>query len=241
MINNVNDHLSQIEHLTGVEFPTVFKDAVAQGLMDYGIAGRDWKEKSLPLLREHPPLLLYAKDFEPISMEVAVDAINNFADPNFHMGNYTEFGLLPFAGSGAGDVYCFLHKSPIEIDCGECNEIPVVIAYHDAPEIDVLAKNFQDFVFTQMLSSVSGFLSNDRITTGSLEDNLRNMLRSHRPVLTERQYQVLDDVFRHGIVNFHLNIVNTKEPWELISPDETEAILEREIGFPYRNYTFFIE
>ena len=180
---NINDYLPQIERLAGLKYPKVFTEAGACGLMDYGVPDRHWRERTFPALREHPPLLLYAKDFEPISLDVAVEKLKDFADPAFHMRDYTQFGLLPFAESGAGDVYCFLYKAPIDLGCGGRNEVPsdggytgvpsdggrneipnnggcndcadteppVVMVYHDAPEIDVLAKNFQDFVFAQIL------------------------------------------------------------------------------------------
>lgn len=161
-------------------------------------------------------------------MRDARDAVAEFTTPDTAARDYRELGLLPFGQTGAGDVHCFLHRSPLEI---EGDDMPVVLAPHDAPEVEVLAKNFQDFVFSHLLEGVSEFDDDSLIAAVDLRETLANTLRSHHSLLSDRQFSVLEDVYGRE--------PNTAEDvWSLISLSEMNEVLEREIGFPKWNHVF---
>lgn len=226
--------LSQLEKELNITYPEIYKNLYVNSMLDWKNDGNDWYDNIFPTLKENPPLLLFAEDIEiwdPIEYKAGIEEI-------LHHEVYDiqeKFKLVPFAKNGAGDLYVF------QYDLEQNGEIPISFFPHDDSELEVQAKNFQDFIFRQLLESVTEIgevLVFEDDSEEEIKIHLYNQLRTHRPYLTEKQIAVLEEIYARAIFDYSYASPNNKSTFEargLATFDEVEEILKREIDFPLLN------
>lgn len=228
--------LTDLEKELNITYPEIYKKLYADGMLNWGESGTDWYENTFPTLKENPPLLLFGADIEiwdPLKYKSGITEILNHEIYDIH----EKFKLVPFAKNGAGDLYVF------QYDLEQNGEIPISFFPHDDDELEVLAKNFQDFMFRQLLESVteideySMFEDEDE---DEIKKHLNNQLRTHRPYLKEKHIEILEEIYARDIFEYTYKLPNGSEDEAegLLTFDELDEILKREIDFEYLNKTF---
>lgn len=205
--------LESIEQEHHFAYPALYKQLHQNGMLSWGKLGPDWYKQTFPLLKENPPFLLYASDFEIIDQPDISGEISEgplFADKKHQ--------FVPIGYTGAGDWYAFYYN----LKNGD--DIPVVLVYHDADKAVILAKNLQDFIFATLLEAIACIDPDypGLIEAGDLKTNARNFLRTHAPYMTQQQQEIVSGVYEKGT----------------LSREELNSILQAEIGFDLLNTTF---
>lgn len=118
-------------------------------MLDVGEYGPAWFSTVFPSIKENPTLLLYSYDFELLSPKAVNEAIQELTDPDDYRQIKPEFKFIPFAQSGGGDHYCFFLNEK------NGDHIPIIFVLHDSNEVNYLAKNLQDYIFSALLTDMS--------------------------------------------------------------------------------------
>ncbi|MHC5309153.1 SMI1/KNR4 family protein [Myroides sp. LJL116] len=228
--------LSTLEEELHISYPSLYHQLYTSGMLNWGEQQSNWYETVFPTLKQNPPLLLFAVDIEiwdPIVYKQGIAEIKNCEVYDIHKG----YKFVPFAQNGAGDLYVF------EYDLQDGFDIPITFLPHDESTAVVMAKNLQDFIFRQLLEAVcdideySMFYEENPL---DFKVNLQNQLRTHAPYLNEKQVRILQEVYEKDLVEYTYTIPNGSS-WEaqgLLTYDEVEALLKREIDFEYLNKEF---
>lgn len=220
------NHLQKLEQQFNFRYPVLYHRLYTDGMLNWGTAGPDWISRQYPLLRQEPPLLLFANDFELMPFDDIRSQMEEFADPDHWMRIRPGLLFVPFAGNGAGDLYCFLPTR----ETGD--EVPVVLFWHDANRAVFLARNLQDFIFRSMLETVAAVeaAAYGLLPPEDFKEDLQRFLRTHQPYLEERQLQRLMAVY---------NRESTTKA--LLDEQELRVLLKAEAGweqwdreFPYQ-------
>lgn len=228
--------LEELEQELKIVYPEIYKKLFASGMLDWGIEGNGWYTNVFPKLKENPPLLLFGADIEiwdPIEYKGGIAEILHHEVYDIN----EKFKLVPFAKNGAGDLYVF------QYDLEQNGEIPISFFPHDETELEVQAKNFQDFIFRKLLESLTEmdeYFMFDDDTDEKIKQHLNNQLRTHRPFLKENQIALLEDIYARDIFEYEYKTPNgsTFETRGLVTYDEVEEILKQEIYFEYLDKTF---
>ncbi|HEL2979604.1 TPA: SMI1/KNR4 family protein [Stenotrophomonas maltophilia] len=215
--------LSEIEHATGQSFPPLFKQLHATGRLSWGSPHPEWSEVVFPTLQADPPVLLYAQDYEPLEHNELLEAWQELTAEDHYNPLRDDLKLLPFARTGAGDSYCFWSNAPGAADP------PVVLVWHDDDRADVLAANYQDFLFRKMVEAVAEYEPPySLLSNGDLADNLQRFLQAHQSVLRDDQYTALQRLFAR---------VDDIEEGN-ISDDDAQSLVAEVIGFERLDESF---
>lgn len=227
--------LELLEKEFGFEYPALYKQLYQNKMLDMGKASADWLTLTYPKLKQNPSLLLYACDFELIDLDEVQGLIKEIRDPDDYRNVNPEYLFVPFAMTYGGDWYCFWYRFPAEI---EADAPLIVLLPHDDSELEILAKNLEDFIFAQLCKSVCDVYEEGLIMHGDFRQNISNMLRSHSPFLSADRKQIVSELYEREWVNDEKS--NTQG---LIGDEELATLLEKEIGFDYRGerYPFEIE
>ncbi|MDR2861272.1 MAG: SMI1/KNR4 family protein [Syntrophobacterales bacterium] len=209
--------IKQIEQQFNFKYPELYEKLHDDGMLDWGEFGKNWYATYWEKLKNNPPLLLFANYFEILECKRIVEEIEAFKDPEDYRATKPEFQFIPFAITGGGNLYVF------PLDKQQNGNVPVTLVPHDWEEATVLAKNLQDFIFRKMLECVAAFDEYSKLKDGVLKTNLFNMLRTHKPYLSQRQVEKLEEIY-----NRNESELSTTG---LISRDELKEILQQEIGF----------
>jgi len=206
--------LSDIEQATGQVFPPLYRQLDAEGRLSFGGPHPEWFKVVFPALQAAPPVLLYAYDYEPIPRERLHEAWSDLTAADHYNPLRADMQLLPFAETGAGDVYCFWTNAP------GFAEPPVLLVWHDDDRADLLAANYQDFLFRKMVESVLD-LEESLLDDSALADNLQRWLDTHRTWLRADQVQALETWFgqTEAIADGALH------------EDQADALIREVIGF----------
>lgn len=180
--------LSEIEQATGQCFPPLYRQLDAGGRLSFGGPHPAWSEQIFPTLQAEPPVLLYADEYEPIERDRLLQAWTELTAADHYNPLRADLQLLPFAETGGGDTYCFWTNAP------GFAEPPVLLVWHDDDRADLLAANYQDFLFRKMVESVLD-LEYALLGEGDLVDDLQRWLGTHRAWLREDQVQALEAWF----------------------------------------------
>lgn len=228
--------LRELEQELGIQYPELYTKLYVEGMLDLGPTGMHWAEITFPKLKLNPPLLLFGEDIEiwdPLAYKAGIAEIKDREVYEIA----ASYQFIPFAKNGAGDLYVFQY----DLQNGE--DIPITFFPHDDCEAEVLAKNLQDFIFRQLLEAtreIDDYAMVFEEEEEEIKRNLQQQLRTHRPYLTDRQIQLLEEIYHRDLVTYTYQLPNggKQEAEGLTTFDEVEAILQREINFEHLNKTF---
>ena len=219
--------LEQIEQQFNFKYPELYKKLYNEGMLDWGEFGKNWYATYWEKFKSNPPLLLFGYDIEFLEFNRITEEIKAFKDPEDYRETNPEFQFIPFAQTGGGDLYVF------QFDKRRGNDIPITLVPHDSEEAIILAKNLQDFIFRKMLECVVSIDEYSKAIDGDLKANLLNMLRTHKPYLSQRQVAKIEEVYSRNLFEYKYKVPNGREyaAKGLISRDEYNDTIQQEIGF----------
>ncbi len=149
--------LENIETKHNYTFPELFKklwdDEMLNWMRGFELPlekGKTWAEDVYPTLTQNPPLLLHTggSDFELLTPE----QILNFEFSEDWDRETHHF--IPFGKNAEGNTYAFYKNIEIE------GENPIVLIWED-DETEIIAKNFEDFIFRKMLEAADDIDKDD--------------------------------------------------------------------------------
>ena len=151
------------------------------------------------------PSLLYPDDeFWLITKDEILSEIDAFYDEEHYLQVDKKHKFIPFAWSGAGDLYCFL-SSQKDSD----GDIPIVYFWHDDVKADYLAKNLEDFIFMSLLR----YLTEDGYMNVSESDTLdmKSVLEAHKEFINPAYYKILKEKYKRYNGNQPMPVDEYKE------------------------------
>lgn len=225
--------LLDVEIKHGFTYPIIYKELSQNGMLAIGEYGPNWYTTVYPKLKENPTLLLHSCDFELLNTKDANEAIEELTDPEDYRQIKNEFKFIPFGQSGAGDHYCFFLNEENNGD------MPVVFVWHDANEVNYLAKNLRDFIFRMLLVDMSDQDVYNNVTDGEFKDNLSRVLITHEKYLTDQQNDVLRNVFSREIIDYEIVLPRAKDAKRgLLTDVELKQLLAEIIPFDKMDVSF---
>ncbi len=221
--------LTRIAQKHNYQFPPFFKRLWEDGMLDwYKGWNQSWSKKQswytsiYPSIKDAPPALLHTGgfDFEMLSAESIL---------NYEWDEWwdTKHQFIPFARNRAGDVYAIYANIQIE------EENPIVLIWHDDENAQILAKNFEDFIFRKMVERVC------EIQTEEIERSFEGQntlfqkciladLKSICPYLKKSYQNILTELYNRSF----------KAIEKVISIDEMNAIFKQSIHFDLMDTEF---
>jgi len=153
--------------------------------------GKTWAEDVYPTLKDNPPLLLNSggSDFELLT----ADEMLNFKFPE--LWNTEKHHFIPFAKTAEGNVYAFYKNLEVE------GENPIVLIWDDMDETEIIAKNFEDFIFRKMLEATDDIDKEDleadygKDGLEAYRADLLSDLKSITPYIKDEYVTVLNDIY----------------------------------------------
>ena len=226
--------IQEIEKKYGFEFPLLYKQLDADGMLDVGEYGPNWYAEVYPTLKENPPLLLHSYDFESLNLKSVAEEIEELQDPEDYRNINPEFKFIPFAKSGGGDHYCFFLNEENNGD------VPIVFVWHDSNEVNYLAKNLQDFIFKVLLIDMSKQDVYNELTDEEFRNDIESVFKSHKKYLTDRQNSILEEILKRDIIDYEINVSPkiVESARGLLTDFELESIVNEVIPFDKMNQSF---
>jgi len=153
--------------------------------------GKTWAEDVYPTLKENPPVLLHSggTDFELLT----ADEMLNFEFPE--LWDTEKHHFIPFAKTAEGNVYAFYENLEVE------GENPIVLIWDNMDETEIIAKNFEDFIFRKMLEITEDIDKEDLDTDygkagiEGYRTDLLTDLKSITPYIKDEYVTVLTDIY----------------------------------------------
>ena len=220
--------LEEIETKHHFTFPDFFRKLWDNGMLNYmkGVEeGQDWEDTVYPKLRENPPILLHSgeaglKIFTPEEML-------DFQTPPFWDAQVHH--LIPFAKTLEGNYFAFYDNVKVE------GEAPVVEVWDEMDDAEYYAKNFEDFIFRQMVESATDIDPDDHIAEhddidGYIADVHRD-IASVTPYLKTEYIAILNDIYGRTTQKNDFS-------FSLISIDEAEKIVKENMDFELLGESF---
>jgi hypothetical protein len=230
--------LDDIEKKYNFIFPDIFKQLWNDGMLDW-MNGRtmpfnkdeNWAKTIYPEIKDNPPLLLHSGgfDFEMLRSE----EILNFKFDE--LWDIEEHEFIPFAKTDENNVYAFYKNLKID------KEYVIVYIWNDMNETEIIAKNFEDFIFRKMLEAIFDIdkddLKGDYRKSGfeGYKIDLLSDLKSITPYLNKSYIETLiyfynrevqESVFSYGLIS-KKELVETIQKY--LSFKELDSIFEHEI------------
>ncbi|NSL88690.1 SMI1/KNR4 family protein [Chitinophaga solisilvae] len=205
--------LEAIEQDYNFTYPALYKQLSEDGMLSWGELSPDWIRDVYPGLKATPRFLMFAADFE-IMDEADISAEMEDGLPNADK----KHRFVPFGYTGAGDWYAFYYNLQ------QGDDVPVALVYHDSNEATIIAKNLQDFIFSQLLEAITNPDPQYRglIADGDIKVNSYHFLRTHAPYLSPQQQQVVATAYQKGV----------------LTGQELHGILEANINFEWLDNSF---
>lgn len=192
--------LSELEQKVGVIFPAKFHEIHATGAME-------WMELSLAEFRENrnrylddpTAFLMLNCDCEPLFFEEVLPRMDDLSEwlrwrkEDEKQVLKEGVSLIPFAQTGAGDLYCFLYE--------EGRAEPAVILYlHDSYDVpDVIGDTFDQFLYRMMLQAAAFAEDIDDIDGTHWEAHLQYLKEEYRAKLVGKDADELTDMYYDDI------------------------------------------
>ncbi|MEA3433559.1 MAG: SMI1/KNR4 family protein [Campylobacterota bacterium] len=196
--------LENIEAKHYYTFPALYKklweDEMLNWMRDFELPlekGKTWAEDVYPTLKENPPVLLNSggSDFELLT----ADEILNFEFPE--LWDTEKHHFIPFAKTAEGNIYAFYKNIEIE------GENPIVLIWDDMDETEIIAKNFEDFIFRKMLEATDDIDKED-LDADYGEDGIEAYrtdlladLKSITPYIKEEYVTVLNSIYNAEVMD----------------------------------------
>jgi len=201
----------------GIPLPDLLRNLLIAGATEYGADwSSTWRERCL----NNPPALISCHDFEWIDATASLREIKDWLNPDAQGGKK----FLPFAKSGAGDIYCLM---PLVGSDGE-QFIGVAYIWHDDDRHRIRNRSFTDFVCSSFLESFadleSSFPSQEALQSikADVEQVTRFMSTEHRNYLRGfLQFPLLERAVQDGPRSQPHKI------WSLISGEQLEIELKK--------------
>ena len=190
--------LEKIETKHNYTFPTLYKKLWEDEMLNWMrgfelplVEGKAWADDVYPTLKENPPLLLNSggSDFELLTAEEML----NFEFPE--LWDTEKHHFIPFAKTAEGNIYAFYKNLEVE------DENPVVLIWDDMDETEVIAKNFEDFIFRKMLEATDDIDKEDleadygKDGLEAYRTDLLSDLKSITPYIKDEYVTVLNDIY----------------------------------------------
>jgi hypothetical protein len=221
-------NIEELESRYNYKFSIFFKKLWSDAMLDWMGGHRrvfesneSWENTIYPKIKEKPPVLLHTGgfDFEMLRYDEMLSfKFNELVDTD-------RFEFIPFAKTEEGNIFAFY-------------EGMVVCIWDDMNETEVLAKNFEDFIFRKMLEAVHDVDKDDLSADYSKEsfepyreDVLRD-LESIRAYLKSEYVEILDELYHRDHVEDGLF------SFTLLSSEELENIIHKYLSFPELNKIF---
>jgi len=186
--------LKTVENKYNFIYPELYHQLFKDNMLDYGKAGSHWYKEVYPTLKDYPPLLLLANEYEQLSFEDIQNKMESFRDPNNYRHSDLALKLVPFAKSGAGDLYCFY------ISEQDGDNTPIVYVWHDMNRADYRAKNLQDFIFISLVDRVFDKEDFNDLSSAEFEESCVNTLQSHAKYLSSKQISAVEMLFNKEFI-----------------------------------------
>ncbi|MCL1672073.1 SMI1/KNR4 family protein [Elizabethkingia ursingii] len=227
--------LEDLEKEFNFTYPELYKQLYADKMLDWGSDGNGWYANVFLKLKENPPLLLFGSDIEIWDPIVYRDGIREMINHEIYDIN-PKYRMLPFAKNGAGDMFVF------QLDMENNGEIPITFFGHDS-DAEILAKNLQDFIFRQLLESLTEIDEYSMFYEDSeekIKQNLHNQLKTHRKYLKAEQVEILEDLYQRDIFEYIYKTPNGSEfeAKGLLTFDDLEKLIKQEMAFEKLNIKF---
>ncbi len=159
------------------------------------------------------------------------EEIRELTDPENYRKINKEFRFIPFARSYGGDHYCFF------LNDNSNGEIPIVFVWHDLNEVDYLAKNLQDFIFSAILTDMA--YKDKDVDDNEFIDDLENVFKSHKNYLTDQQTSILQAMLKRKIIDYEILYPNSKvNARGLLTYQEKDKLLSEIIPFDKMDTSF---
>ena len=226
--------LEALEKKHNTHYPSLYKTLFEAEMLNWmrGFKGplekgKSWAEDVYPTLKENPPLLLHSggSDFELLTP----DEIFNFEFPEDWDTKRHHF--IPFAKTAEGNTYAFYND--VEID----GEHPIVLIWED-DETEYVAKNFEDFIFRQMLEASESIdkedLEADYGKENAMEQyraDLKSDLNSMRPYLKDAYISILEEAYNG-------EVLETLIAYGFIGPESNKEVIKEMLDFDLMGEVF---
>jgi len=183
--------------------------------------GESWAGNIYPDIKNNPPLLLHTGGFD-FEMLRADEMLNWQFDELWDIENHK---FIPFAKTEEGNVYAFYEG--IKTD----GEHAVVYVWNDMNETEVLAKNFEDFIFRKMLEAAYD-IDKDELRAdykkegfeGYMED-IKKDLKSISPYLNERHRTILNEIYHSN------EVLESMFTYGLIEHEKLGLLIQEHLDF----------
>lgn len=227
--------LEDLEKEFNFTYPELYKQLYDDKMLDWGAEGNGWYTSVFSTLKENPPLLLFGNDIEIWDPIAYRDGIREMINHEVYDIN-PKYRMVPLAKNGAGDLYVF------QLDMENNGEIPITFFGHDS-DAEISAKNLQDFIFRQLLESLTEIDEYSMAHEDSEEEikqNLHNQLKTHRKYLKAEQVEILENLYQRDIFEYTYKTPNGSEfeAEGLLTFDELEKLIKQEIAFEKLNTKF---
>ena len=214
--------LKRVSEKYNYEFPDFYKRLWEDGMLDWykgwnepWTKERNWVTEIYPKIKDEPPILMHSGgfDFQMLSP-------NEILEYEFCEWWDTKHKFIPFARTNAGDLYAFYKNIEIE------KNNPIVLVWHDDNRTEILAKNFEDFIFRKMIERVV-HIDEDDINENFEGDNniFKNKLLSDlgtaKKYLKPRYVSILNEIYNRSF----------SELDSIISVSEMKDIFKETIKF----------
>ncbi len=186
--------LEKIENKYSFTYPKIYHQLFIDNMLEYGELGPLWYKEIYPKLKEFPPLLLLANEYEPLTFEDIQFEIDSFKDPDDYRQTNKALHFIPFAISGAGDLYCFY----LNEQDGE--NIPIVYVWHDMDEVDYRAKNLQDFIYISLVDRIFDKEDYNELPANEFKESCLKTLKSHAKYLSNEQVSSIEYLFHKEFI-----------------------------------------
>ena len=228
--------INNIEKKYDFRFPELFHKLWNDGMLDWMngrttsfLPNESWAKIIYPKIKDNPPLLLHSGgfDFELLRSE----EILNFQFDELWDIETHEF--VPFAKTEEGNVYAFYKEERGYV---------IVYIWNDMNETEIIAKNFEDFVFRKMLEAIFDVDKDDLkadYKDGNFEEyqkDLLNDLKTIKPYINQKYGDILTEFYnRKSTENmFSFSLISKEELVETIekylSFKELDMVFEHELS-----------